>query len=195
MSDNEILIPDVLDPEFSYDDEKNKPHKKPHHKHECEQEDKPRIRRTRFDYRDIENFQQRVCSCMGQSTSSLTQEELDYPEHAPLAEYRVKKIIPNWRELDDAKFALFQSCIIFMTCYIMCPVVNSRRISKQTTPSLTLQYADSAVQATPCDHYLDLMNDLAEEILEEETDAFYGFRVTKSSDCHRRAIWPTRLPH
>lgn len=171
----DILIPDNLDLGFSYD--------------------KDAHFREDFTYKDIPDFAQRVSSCMGQATLIVSQEELDYPEHAPLAEYRVKKLIPDWRELDDEKFKLFQSCIIFMTCYIMCPIVNSRRVSKQTTPSLTLQYADAATQATPCDHYLDLLNDLMEEITGEETDSFYGFRVTQSSDCKRRVIWPTRLPH
>ena len=145
--------------------------------------------RKDFTYKDIQNFYARVMSCLGMSQSALKPEELDYPENAPTAERRVKSLIPNWAELDNDKFGLFESCIVFMTCFIMCPLANQRRISQQTTPSLTLKFSDSAVQPTRCDHYLDLLNELASEILEEETDSFFGFRVTKSSDCRRYVFW------
>lgn len=152
--------------------------------------------REDFTYKDIDNFYNRVMGCMGLSGGNVFQEEvLDYPENAPTAERRVKSLVPNWVELDEEKFKLFQTCIIYMTCYILCPIANSRKVSQQTTPSLTLKFADSATQPTPCKRYLDLLNDLLAEIAEEEQTSFLGFRVTKSSECRGRVIWPTRLPH
>ena len=150
-------------------------------------EGKDPYNRGMWQYRDILNFYQRVASCMG--VGSVDMEMIDYPENAPTAERRVKQIITDWMTINEDKFALFESCVIFMTCYLICPVLRmSGRVQQQTTPSLSLKYFEGT-DMVPCDHYLELMNDLASEIEEEEVKSFLGFRVTKSSDCRRRNVW------
>ena len=181
MADKDILIPDELDPDFSQDSS------------ECNC-DCGEYCRDNFHYISIDNFYERVTSLLNVGASGISQPEIDYPENAPAAERRMKMMIPNWKELDNEKFALFESCIVYMTCWILCPLANTRRAIKQTTPSLTLQFSSSSDER-PCDRFFDLINDLFDEITGEIQEPFHGFRVTKSSDCKRRVIWPNRLPH
>lgn len=179
MGMNEFVIPDEIEKEISCN------HNEHSHKH----------KKKLFSYQDIENFYSRVITNLGVSQAAISNQEIDFPENAPEAERRVKKLVPDWECLDKHRFSLFETCIVYMTCYILCPTANKRRVTKQTTPSLTLQYSDSAAQEAPCKHFLDLIDDLLSEINDEETSDFFGFRVTEGCGCRRRKVWSTRLPH
>lgn len=153
------------------------------------EEPEPEPPREDFTYKDIENFYERVRSALNVGSVMISDEYIDYPENAPMAERKIKKRVPNWVELDDDKFALFQTCIVYMTCYILCPAVSSRRHIEQTTPSLTLKYADTS-NDKPCERFLALIEDLLDEILDEEQNPFYGFEVTYPSiPCWKRKRW------
>lgn len=179
MPENDKLV--TVDDSFGFTEEEWV------YEHETFDPDDPYNRKL-WSYQDIDNFYQRVANCMGMG--SVDQTMVDYPENAPTAERRVKAIIKDWLTISEDKFALFESCVIFMTCYIMCPILrmSAGRVQQQTTPSLSLKYFEGA-EVVPCDHYLELMNDLASEIKEEEVESFFGFRVTKSSDCHKHRVW------
>lgn len=141
-------------------------------------EDVKEDNRENFTYKDIESFYDRVRSSLNISGSMISDDVIDYPENAPMAERRIKNRVPNWVELDDDKFSLFEMCIVYMTCYALCPMVSSRRHIEQTTPSLTLKFSDKGNDKL-CDRFPTLIEELIGEILEEETDLFYGFEVTR----------------
>lgn len=191
--DNKILIPDELDTGFSYDESEDDSCCDG----TCHSDNMITSFRDMFKYSDIDRFHERVTSLLNVGPTGIKSDEIDYPENAPAAERRMKSLVPNWAELDEEKFAMFESCIVYMTCWILCPIANNRRVSKQTTPSLSLQYVSGITDERSCDRFNDLINDLLEEINDEEPgeSSFYGFRVTKSSDCRRRTVWQNRLPH
>lgn len=154
-------------------------------------------KREDFKYTDIPEFYNRVRSALGALNTQISNDEIDYYENAPSAERNIKSRVPGWVSLSDEDFEIFQTCIVFMTCYNVCPVITNRKISKQTTPSLTLEFAQSTSGEKPCARFLDLVNDLLAGLLDEEIASFTGFRVTQSSDvcCKGRGIWHNRRPN
>ena len=79
-----------------------------------------------FTYKNIENFYNRVRSCLSINNALITDEEIDYPENAPTAERRVKARITNWQELEEDKAELFYSCIVYMTGYALCSTAKKK---------------------------------------------------------------------
>lgn len=132
-------------------------------------------------YKEIENFYDRVRSCLNVKQSAFSDEEIDFPENAPRAERKMKVRVPDWESLEGEKSELFKSCIVYMTCYALCPLASARRVSQQSTPNLTLKYADSVSTENSCDHFLRLVDDLVSEITGEEMKPFFGFEVTTKS--------------
>lgn len=136
-------------------------------------------------YQTIENFYDRVRSLLGIG-NSITDEEIDLFENAPMAELKMVKRVPKYYFLDDEKYMLFESCIVYATCYALCPVVATRRITKQKDPSLEIQFATST-EAKPCERFAALIEELLLEINETEVDFFVGFQTTpqSKSECCR----------
>lgn len=132
-------------------------------------------------YKEIENFYDRVRSCLNVKQSAFPDEEIDFSENAPTAERKMKVRVPDWESLVDEKLELFKSCIVYMTCYALCPLASARKVSQQSTPNLTLKYADSVSTENSCDHFLRLVDDLVFEITGEEMKQFFGFEVTTKS--------------
>lgn len=131
-------------------------------------------------YKVIDNFYERVRSALNTSGVNITDELIDYPENAPMAEMRLKSRVPNWDSLEGEKRFLFDSAIVYMTCYVLCPVAYSKAVTEQTTPSLTLKYSAKENQK-PCERFIALVDDLVAEINEEEITNFLGFKVTSGS--------------
>lgn len=144
-----------------------------------------------WDYSVIPDFYDRVRASLNTDAVVVTNEVIDYFENAPRAEREMRKRVPIWRSLDEFKIQLFQTCIIYMTCYYLCPIVNAHgAMTEQTTPSLTLKYATPTVQEKPCERFLDLIDDLLVEILDEEREYFFGFKVTKEyPECSCKKVW------
>lgn len=135
---------------------------------------------NKFYYQSISDFYDRVRINLNSSSDILSDVMIDYPENAPMAEMKMKLRVPEWENLDDMKKSLFDLCIIYMTCYSLCPVIsNYRSIIEQTTPSLTVKYSSNTNKdKNPCDRFLVLVDDLVSQILEEEIIPFTGFKVT-----------------
>lgn len=131
-------------------------------------------------YQTIDNFYDRVRSSLGIG-NAITDEEIDLFENAPMAELKMVKRVPEYYFLNDEKYMLFESCIVYATCYALCPVVASRRITKQKDPSLEIQFATST-EEKPCERFAALIEDLLLEINETEVDFFVGFQTTPPSN-------------
>ncbi len=133
-----------------------------------------------WNYTEIPNFYDRVRSSLNASTGIISNEVIDYFENAPMAENKMRQRVPIWRDLDEFKTQLFQTCIIYMTCYQLCPLVSSYgKVTEQSTPSLTLKYSTSATNNNSCERFLSLIDDIVSQITEEEPKSFFGFKVTK----------------
>lgn len=132
-------------------------------------------------YTQIPDFYDRVRLNLSASSINISDEIIDYPENAPMAEMRMKQRVPNWKELEEFKLSLFQTCIVYMTCYQLCYIANSNKITEQTTPSLTLKYSQNADMQKPCERFLVLIDDLVAEINDEKLNGFFGFKITESN--------------
>lgn len=133
-------------------------------------------------YQNIPNFYNRVRSALNVGTA-ISDEEIDYFENAPMAERKIKQRVPDYENLTADKLPLFETCIIYMTCYALCPIVSSRRIARQKDPSLEIEFASGANNEKPCERFLALVDDLISQINEEEIETFFGFKVTPASPC------------
>ena len=150
-----------------------------------------------WEYKNIPDFYNRVRGALNIG-NTLSDTTIDYFENAPMAEMIIKKRVPQWEELDNLKRLLFETCIIYQTCYILCPQFSSSRITKMKDPSLEVDYATN-VNEKPCARFAELIDDLIAQINEEEQPPFFlGFEVTKSAlnDCPcRRKLFPHIIQH
>lgn len=145
-----------------------------------------------WDYTEIPNFYDRVRFSLNIGSLSVSNDVIDYFENAPMAENEMRKRVPTWRSLNAFKTSLFQSCIVYMTCYHLCPLISSQgKIVEQTTPSLTIKYAtNNNNNGKPCERFLSLIDDLVSQILDEEPKFFFGFKTTKEyPECGYKQIW------
>lgn len=143
-------------------------------------------------YQTIPNFYDRVRNSLNVG-SLMDNDTIDFPENAPMAEMRIKKRLPEYESLKGEKRMLFETCIVYMTCYALCPLASSMRITRQKDPSLELEFANSASSEQPCDRFLWMIDDLINQINDEESPSFFGFRVTKGSGCNViKPCWPYR---
>ena len=142
-----------------------------------------------FLYQSIPDFYTRVRASLNAAIDDST---IDFFENAPLAEIKIKQRVPNWEELDETNTLLFQTCIIYMTCYALCPIASSTRVARQKDPSLEIEFATSD-QQNPCDRFLALIDDLIAQITGEEPQNLFGFKVTSGSGypC-AKPCWPYR---
>lgn len=132
-------------------------------------------------YTRIPNFYDRVRSSLNIG-NAITNTTIDYFENAPLAEDYIKSRVPQYAELDNYKRMLFETCIVYMTCYKLCPLASEMRITRQKDPSLEIEFSSSASTERPCDRFLDLVDELVAQINEEEITSFFGFKVTPPTD-------------
>lgn len=146
------------------------------------------ISESKYYYKNIEKFYDRVRSSLNTNGINITDELIDLPENAPMAELRLKSRVPTWDSLDGEKQFLFDSAMVYMTCYMLCSVAYSKSVTEQTTPSLTLKYSTNANQK-PCERFIALVDDLVAEINGEEITNFLGFKVTAGS----RGCCPKKL--
>lgn len=142
-----------------------------------------------FYYQTIPMFYERVRSSLNVG-NMISDSVIDYFENAPLAETKMKQRVENWEELDETQTLLFQTCIIYMTCYALCPIASTMRISRQKDPSLEIEFAASQQNGT-CDKFLAFVDDLVSQITGEETPLTFGFKVTAGSGCKQcKPCWP-----
>lgn len=100
--------------------------------------------KTNWKYKDIYQFYDRVRAVLNNlSDVSLPNEYIDMPERAPYVEKYVKARIPEWQTLDEAKFEMFESAIVYFTASMFEGLVTSRAIKKKQLPTMSLEYFQS----------------------------------------------------
>lgn len=185
-NEEEIVPPvDTENPDTPNPDESDVPIEPP----EPEPEPEP-VPEPEFYYQTIPQFYDRVRSSLNVG-NMISDSVIDYFENAPLAEMKMKNRIENWEELDEMQTLMFQTCIIYMTCYALCPIASTMRISRQKDPSLEIEFSASQQQGNPCDKFLALVDDLVSQITGEEMSMTFGFKVTDNSGCKQcKPCWP-----
>lgn len=144
-----------------------------------------------WDYQTIPDFYNRVRGALNVG-NAITDTVIDYFENAPMAEMKIKQCVPKWKELNDMKKMLFDTCIIYMTCYALCPLISANRIKKMKDTTLELDYAINT-NDKPCARFIELVEDLLAQINDEERPPFfYGFKVTSPE--RPRCCRPLRYP-
>lgn len=128
-------------------------------------------------YKNIENFYERVRFSLN-AGASISDEMIDFFENAPLAEKIIKEMIPDYADLEENEYLLFETCIVFQTCYALCPVVSQRRIARQKDPSLEIEFLDKSGDFG-CERFLMMVDDLFRRITGEEPSPFYALKVTR----------------
>ena len=94
-----------------------------------------------WNYKEIERFYDRVRKLLNDlSEVSLPNADIDLPEKAPYAEYYCKSKVKNWQDLDEMKFMLFQSAIIYKTASMFESIISSNKIRKKQLQTITLEY-------------------------------------------------------
>ena len=108
---------------------------------------------------------------------------IDYYEKAPSAELYVKRKVPNWQELDETKFKMFESAIVYLTAsynqnYAMSKVAKKRRL-----PTMTIEYTADQINMTP--NGTSSLKEIADSLINEINGipddtlmTVIGFRVT-----------------
>lgn len=136
-------------------------------------------------YQDIQDFHNRVRMALGAvSETTLPDEYIDYPEKAPFAESTIKSRIPMWAELDDEKFKIFESIIVYQTASLFQSIVSNKYITKKQIPTITLEYSDSVNFDINGMSLRDLIDLLVSELNGENVgSSFFGFKVTKGGFC------------
>lgn len=140
-------------------------------------------------YQTIPHFYDRVRTNLNVG-SLIENDTIDFFENAPMAEIAVKNRVSNYEELDGVKQLLFETCIVYMACFNLCPLAQTMRITRQKDPSLELEFASSSnSEENPCQRFLWMVDDLVSQINEEEIQSFFGFKVTKGSGTVK-PCWP-----
>lgn len=143
-----------------------------------------------WSYKDISSFYDRVRMALGAvSAQTIPDEYMDFPEKAPMAQRIISARVPSWMELDEQKFAVFESAIIYKTASLFQSVVSNNRIIKKSLPTITLQYSDSINFDTDGMGLSDLVELLIAELNGTEYDVgseYNGFRVTGSKRPFKR---------
>ena len=131
-----------------------------------------------WDYKDIANFYERVRALLDNlSAESLQDKYIDMPEKAPYAEKYVKSKVKLWQSLDEEKFAMFESAIVYKTASLFESLVSSNSIKKKELPTIALEYFQRSKIQFDGMSLSDLADLIISEILEEEMD-FVRFIVT-----------------
>lgn len=141
-------------------------------------EEKEKEEKKEYTYKSITLFYERVRTSLNVGITSISNDMIDFFEYAPMAEIKIKGMVPKWEELDELKTQMFYTCIVYQTCAALCPVASSRQEIEQTTPSLTLKFA-SPKNDKPCEMFYAKIDELLSEILEDEFEQSTRFMVSE----------------
>lgn len=96
-----------------------------------------------WSYKDIPDFYSRVRMVLNNcSDSTLPDTYIDTPEKAGYADRYIKSRVINWKDLDESKFAMFESAIVYMTSSLFQTLVASSSIKRKKAPTMEIEYFD-----------------------------------------------------
>lgn len=139
------------------------------------------LARENWSYKEISDFYNRVRMALGAvSEATLPNEYIDYQEKAPFAEATVKLRVPLWESLDETKFKVFESIVVYQTASLFQSIVSNKYIKKKQIPTITLEYADKANFDIDGMTLTELVDFLVSQLNGTDVgSSFFGFRVTK----------------
>lgn len=139
--------------------------------------------RENWTYKDISDFYNRVRMALGAvSETVLPDDYIDYPEKAKFAESAIKTRVPSWKDLNDEKFLIFESVIVYQTASLFQSLVASKYVKKKQIPTITLEYSESMKFDINDMSLSDVIDMLVAELNGDSVgSSFIGFRVTKGS--------------
>lgn len=133
-----------------------------------------------WNYTQIEDFYNRVRMALNAvSEATLPDSYIDFPEKAPFAELTAKQRIPQWKELDESKFKIFESIIVYQTAVYCQTIIQNKHVKKKQIPTITLEYADSATFDINGRSLQDIVESLVSMVNGNTGSNFIGFMNTK----------------
>lgn len=137
--------------------------------------------REDWSYKNIENFYDRVRMALGDASEiTLPDEYIDYPEKAPFAEQTLKIRVPGWADLDEVRFKIFESAVVYQTASMFESIISNKFVKKQQIPTITLEYGSSYRNDIDGMSLKDIVDYLVSQLLGEEVGSgYFGFRVTR----------------
>lgn len=111
-------------------------------------------------YKDINDFYNRVREFLGISSMFLSDTQIDLEDRAPKSERMIKGRIEDWQTLTDDKLLDFQSAIVIQTAINSYNKVSKNAVKSQQQPALKVEFRDSVVS-----EYENLQNQLDSLIL------------------------------
>ncbi len=139
--------------------------------------------RENWSYYEITQFHDRVRALLNDSSETLISDSnIDLPEKAPTAERVVKAQLPNWQELNDVDFNLFESAIVYLTASFFENYVLSKSAKRKELPAMTIEYYTGNTNIMPLNNMTlkDYSDMLIKQIKGDDLSFdFIGFMVTK----------------
>lgn len=133
-------------------------------------------------YKNIEDFYNRVRMALNAvSETTLPNNYIDFPEKAPFAEMTIKSRVPNWKELSEEKFKIFESLIVYQTAILFQSIVSSKYVKKKQIPTITLEYSEKVNFDINNMSLKDLIDSLLGMLIEDYSSTFIGFKVTSGN--------------
>lgn len=111
-------------------------------------------------YKDINDFYNRVREFLGISSMFLSDTQIDLEDRAPKAERTIKGRIEDWQTLTDDKLLDFQSAVVIQTAINSYNKVSKNAVKSQQQPALKVEFRDSVIS-----EYENLQNQLDSLIL------------------------------
>ena len=115
-------------------------------------------------YKNIPDFYDRVRALLSADSVSLSDEIIDFPENAPLAEKMIKRRVVDWEVLPEEKEGVFESAVVCQTAIVMYGVTSANEYKIAQTQSLKIEYAETDISL------LDVLSNRLDEILSELED-------------------------
>ncbi len=138
-----------------------------------------------WSYNDIDNFHNRVRAELNNvSSGTLTDDMIDMPEKAPIAEVLTKEKVTEWETYqteDEGKFAIFQACIVLQTAIYFEDYVITRQAKSMQSSSLNITFNenDGSSKITLRMRLEELLGLL--ETVDSSAENYYGFRITRTT--------------
>lgn len=135
-----------------------------------------------WNYKNIDDFYNRVRMALNAvSETTLPDNYIDFPEKAPFAEMTIKSRVPNWKELSEEKFKIFESLIVYQTAVLFQSIVSSKYVKKKQIPTITLEYSEKVNFDINDMSLQDLIESLLGMLIEDYSSTFIGFKVTSGN--------------
>lgn len=115
-------------------------------------------------YKNIPDFYDRVRALLSADSVSLSDEIVDFPENAPLAEKMIKRRVIDWEVLPEEKIPILNTAVIYQTAIIARPLSKANEYKIAQTQSLKIEYAETDISL------LNVLSNRLDEILSELED-------------------------